>query len=646
MKQHKLALQNAAYRKQLVSRYMRALLDSNNRPEKAEIVSHSVNRHKLDVTVPASVASGFLPPADPRRTYARIPQTTTGASKAPSVPNMCATNAVQCSEVVAGRRGQFRYAKPTPQHRKYLSHVPTRGNSRTRGSRVLNVTSLAEYIDRASAGERSGQSFVGLRNVCDEESPVEREDPGLQRTRANLRRSIQEKRRTLDLLLNCSRMSGIARRYSIGKADTKVEDKPELSPDPVEEEQEEDYRQKLETLCKMPSFSEYEGAARQELERQAPDRSYGLLKESAQFESNYSSSISPLSETDLQRIRDFFSAPTPSLLPAIEQLAASRFFLPPMSRAQRRELLIHSSFRQYQKGDRVFDSVSTFPDIIFVLTGSVKVQNTTREFFVKMRRGQTYAEDLFMESESYPTGYTRHYDDRFSATALENSTAVITIPRSVFRELVLRELRAELFRKLYVLKLSRIFRQVSINQLIRLSRRTRFVMKYYWETVQRQETVPACCSVIFRGVCKSTYVKSVSPIGSSSRGQRTQAWRFGLSSYSAAAASGEGAVVGDCGPADADDTLQYNVCDGLGDDEVDPVREDQGGRLYRQPSSAITNAETAEGAGKRGVSAGDRVAAFPADCGTFSFRKVQIGRRFSRCRHPRGAARGRPAPGD
>ncbi len=184
----------------------------------------------------------------------------------------------------------------------------------------------------------------------------------------------------------------------------------------------------------------------------------------------------------------------------VEQLLRKIKFFEGLSRTQRIRVLRQATFRSFRK-DEILVEGQTIQDIYIVLHGSVIVFSNTRDFTKRLMDGELFGEELFVESEFNPTGVTKYSYSKFTMKAREDAD-VLVLPRQDFANIVYKDMKDELYHKLYTLKSCALFAYVPVIELVPFAAKLKFEMKHYCEIIVRQSQSPPCCCIVASGVCK------------------------------------------------------------------------------------------------------------------------------------------------
>ena len=188
--------------------------------------------------------------------------------------------------------------------------------------------------------------------------------------------------------------------------------------------------------------------------------------------------------------------------------------------------------------DKVVIEAESIADIYVVLRGSVEayMRNKDTRTLAQLSDGDVFGEELFIESEYNPSGYSRHSYVTMGLKVTENADLLI-IPRASFEEAIYEAMRNELFHKLYFIRMCPLFGDIPTEGLINFASKLPMTLKRYCEVILKQGEVPKKCYIVANGICQSIFecivTGSAQPSKYVRKSQKSQpkALRFGLTSF-------------------------------------------------------------------------------------------------------------------
>jgi len=267
------------------------------------------------------------------------------------------------------------------------------------------------------------------------------------------------------------------------------------------------YKDKLELLLNI-DLSAKEPLIICEITKLLLEREYKILWNCAAYESNYSSSLRPFHSSEIEILESFFNSREVNKsqnIQYIDQMLNERFYFSGLRKYQRINMLQNTVLFRLMKNETFVYKKAEISSIFYVIQGKVKIFNENNEYSRIIKFGQIFAEDLFFETKFNNIGYTKHYYDKFSIICVEDNTYILSTPREQFDKIISKELRNELFRKLYTLKKCRLFKEIPIDQLLQMTSRIQIKSCHYWELLQKQNEEPSKCYIISQGLCRAVY---------------------------------------------------------------------------------------------------------------------------------------------
>jgi len=221
----------------------------------------------------------------------------------------------------------------------------------------------------------------------------------------------------------------------------------------------------------------------------------------------------------------------------IEYLLRNIRFCESLRKEQRYKMLESAEYKIYEKDEEIVECVN-INDLYIVLHGIVNVYSNGKELIKILEEGHIFAEELYLESNYNPTGYSKYSCKTILLKTAKKPAEILIIPRETFSDLIYKEMKEELFHKLYTLKKCPLFEEIPIVELINFASNLQLNHKHYCEIIIRQGEVPQKCYIIASGACKSLYeniVKGSSePSEYARKSQKKQplALRFGNTKFS------------------------------------------------------------------------------------------------------------------